>query len=228
MSAAVVLLSGGQDSTTCLYWALERFTRVHALTIGYGQRHASEIEAALEIGKIATTHVVYELPSLAALTGSALLDASTAITAIGGLDDDAAPSGLPTSYVPARNMIMLSLATAHACSVGAHAVVTGVCQTDYSGYPDCRAEFISALGRAASLALPGACRPIDILTPLMHLTKAQTVQLARSLGSDAWAALGRSVTCYEGQRPGCGGCPACALRARGFAEAGEEDPAHAP
>lgn len=225
MSSAIVLLSGGQDSTTCLYWALARFEQVHALTMHYGQRHASELDAAREIGKAATSHLTVDVPTLRELADSALLRADVPIHGAGGLEDGEAPGGLPTSFVPGRNMVMLALAATYAVKRGAKTIVTGVCQTDYSGYPDCRAEFIEAMALAATLAMPSSAGPIDIATPLMRMTKAETVALARSLGPACWAALGRSITCYEGQRPGCGACPACVLRARGFAEAGEEDPA---
>jgi 7-cyano-7-deazaguanine synthase len=227
MNAAVLLLSGGQDSTTCLYWALQRFDAVHALTMHYGQRHVSEIEAAREIGKAAASHLVIEVPSLRALAESALLDPDAAITPAGGLADREVASGLPTSFVPGRNMVLLALASSYAVKLGAKAIVTGVCQTDYSGYPDCRADFIEAMQRAATLAMPSSAGPIEIVTPLMYMTKAETVALARSLGPTAWAALSRTVTCYEGQRPSCALCPACVLRARGFADAGLEDPARA-
>lgn len=225
MSSAIVLLSGGQDSTTCLHWALERFDVVHALTMHYGQRHASELDAAREIGKAATTHLTVDVPTLRELADSALLSTDTPLEATGGLVDREAPEGLPTSFVPGRNLIMLGLAASYAVTRGAKTIVTGVCQTDYSGYPDCRADFIEAMAIAATLAMPSSSGPIEIATPLMHMTKAETVALARKLGPACWAALGRSVTCYEGQRPGCGKCPACTLRARGFGEAGEEDPA---
>jgi 7-cyano-7-deazaguanine synthase len=227
MSAAVLLLSGGQDSTTCLYWALQRFDAVHALTMHYGQRHASEIEAAREIGKAAASHLVIEVPSLRALAESALLDPDAAITPAGGLADRESASGLPTSFVPGRNMVLLALASSYAVKLGAKTIVTGVCQTDYSGYPDCRADFIEAMQRAATLAMPSSAGPLEIVTPLMYMTKAETVALAVALGPSCWAALGRSVTCYEGQRPGCALCPACTLRARGFADADLEDPARA-
>lgn len=225
-TSAVVLLSGGQDSTTCLYWALARFEHVYALTVNYGQRHIAEVIAARKIGKAATDHLVIELPRFSALADSALLEDSTKpLLERGGLPDDQAPDGLPTSFVPGRNLVFLSIAATYAVSRGAHWIVTGVCETDYSGYPDCRAEFIDAMATAASLAMPTSERPIRIETPLMRMTKAQTVDLARSLGPECWEALGHTVTCYDGQRPGCGACSACKLRAAGFAAAGEEDPA---
>lgn len=224
---AVVLLSGGQDSTTCLFWAKERFDTVYSLSVFYGQRHQAELDAAREIAAMAgTPHEVVEMPSLQRISsGSALVNAALELRGDGGLGDKTMPNGLPTSFVPGRNLMFLSLASSYAVKVGAKTVVTGVCQTDYSGYPDCRHEFIEAFAEAATRAMPSDCGPLQVHTPLMHLTKAETVHLAASLGGDAWQALGRSLTCYNGQRPGCGKCPACELRAAGFADAGVQDPA---
>jgi 7-cyano-7-deazaguanine synthase len=224
MSKAVVLFSGGQDSTTCIFWARTLFDEVVAASVFYGQRHRAELRAAQEIAaRAGVKQVVLEAPALGALGGSALVDSTSRIEAGGGHADAAMPSGLPTSFVPGRNALFLALAAAVAVREGCRDVVTGTCQTDYSGYPDCRREFIDAQERALTLAMPSSCGPIRILTPLMHLTKAETVRLARRLPG-CWEALALTVTCYEGRRPGCGFCPACALRSRGFAEAGEVDP----
>lgn len=225
MSKAVVLFSGGQDSTTCLYWARVAFDEVVAVSVFYGQRHRSELEAAREIASLAgVRHRVLEVPALGALGGSALVDSTSEIAGSGGYADAAMPGGLPTSFVPGRNALFLALAAAVAVKEGTRDVVTGTCQTDYSGYPDCRREFIDAQERALTLAMPSSCGPIRVATPLMHLTKAETVRLARRLPG-CWEALALSVTCYEGRRPGCGSCPACVLRARGFAEEEQSDPA---
>jgi 7-cyano-7-deazaguanine synthase len=215
-TSALVLLSGGQDSTTCLFWAREQFSEVRAVSIVYGQRHAIEVEAAKAIAEIACVpHSVHNLAALGALGDSALVSDSPIRDGFDG--------ALPTSFVPARNLMFLSLALAIAHKYGIVDIVTGVCQTDYSGYPDCRREFIDAFERTAALALGGV--PIRVHTPLMQMTKAETVHLAKSLHSDCWRAITYSVTCYEGQRPGCGACPACVLRANGFAQAGASDPA---
>lgn len=222
---AVVLLSGGQDSTTSLFWARERFGSVHALSIFYGQRHAAELDAAEAIADAAgVPWSCAKLPEGILGAGSALVNKWLAIAGSGGLVDSEMPQGLPTSFVPGRNMVFLSLAASIAASMGATRVVTGVCQTDYSGYPDCREVFIKAMAEAASLAMPSSLRPFEILTPLMGLTKAETVKLAQSF-EGCMEALALSVTCYHGLRPGCGACPACVLRAAGFAEAGVLDPA---
>ncbi len=231
MKTTVVLFSGGQDSTTCLYLAKKIADRVVALSVNYGQRHALEIQAAREIAaRAGVEHVVIDLPEYGALVApsSALIAGAQAVgapelRAEGGIVDAAMPHGLPTSFVPGRNALLLTLAASYAATIGARDVMTGVCQTDYSGYPDCREEFVQAMAAALSLAMPSSLRPVQIHAPLMHLTKAQTVDLARSLPG-AWEALALSVTCYNGQRPGCGSCPSCLLRAKGFAEAGQTDP----
>lgn len=225
MSKAITLLSGGQDSTTCLHWAKVNFDQVHAVSIFYGQRHKAELDAAAKIAKAATVpHMILEMPALGLIGNSALVDASQALKGDGGIPDKAMPQGLPTSFVPGRNALLLTLAGAVAVREGAKNIVTGVCQTDYSGYPDCRREFVDAVEAMLSQAMPSSTGPFEIHTPLMWLTKAETVKLARRLPG-CWESLAMSITCYEGQRPGCGKCGACDLRFKGFAEAGEVDPA---
>ncbi|MBM3983050.1 MAG: 7-cyano-7-deazaguanine synthase QueC [Planctomycetes bacterium] len=224
MSNAVVLLSGGQDSTTCLFWAVTMFDSVRALSIVYGQRHKAEVDAAREIAALAEVpHDVYRIPVLGQLADSDLVRTETSITGDGGRPDVAMPQGLPTSFVPGRNALFLTVAAAYAVKHSARDIVTGVCQTDFSGYPDCRREFIDAQERALTLAMPSSAGPIRVHTPLMYMTKAETVRLAKRL--ECWHALRYSLTCYNGLRPGCGTCPACVLRAKGFEEAGETDPA---
>ncbi len=227
MSKAIVLLSGGQDSTTCLFWARQNYDEVLAVSIFYGQRHKAELDAAKEIAALAgVKHRVLELPALRLLGDSALVDGGQELKAEGGRPDVAMPQGLPTSFVPGRNLLFLATAAAVAVKEGARDIVTGVCQTDFSGYPDCRREFIDALEKAITLAMPSSAGPLRILTPLMYLTKAETVRLALRMDRGrCWEALSFSVTCYYGKRPGCGTCPACELRAKGFAEADVLDPA---
>jgi 7-cyano-7-deazaguanine synthase len=241
VTRAVVLLSGGQDSATCLFWARHRLpvTEVHALTCYYGQRHHAELAAAHEIGRLADveSHVEVDLGPLFYGSASAMFLGSRAeVAAGGGMRDAAAPAGLPTTFVPGRNLLFLAAAVAHAGTVGADYIVTGVCQTDYSGYPDCRLIFIDAFNRAARAGWPSGHPAPEVKVPLMQSTKADTVRLMYELAvlggghagwreSAAWRALGMSVTCYRGLRPGCGECPACQLRARGFADAGFSDPA---
>ncbi len=214
---ALVVLSGGQDSTTCLYWALDRFGpgNVAAITFDYGQRHRVELQCAETIAREARVPwTCLPIDTFSALGGDALTDAGIAVaTAPDG------ESGLPNTFVPGRNLVFLTFAAAYAWRERIRNIVAGVAQTDYSGYPDCREETLEALER--TLVLGMEC-DIRLHAPLMHLSKKETVELARSLG--ALEVMRLTHTCYNGRRPPCGKCPACELRARGFAEAGVEDP----
>ena len=214
---AVVVLSGGQDSTTCLYWALDRFGHEHVatLTFDYGQRHRIELDCAARVAAAAgVPNTVLPIDTFAALGGNALVDSALATDG----QAEQAPD-LPATFVPGRNLVFLTFAAAFAWRLGAGHLVTGVAQTDYSGYPDCREETIAALQTALRKGMESE---IVIHTPLMHLSKKDTVLLARDLG--ALDAMALTHTCYEGARPPCGACAACQLRARGFAEAGIPDP----
>lgn len=215
MSLAVVVFSGGQDSTTCLAWARSRFDEVHALTFDYGQRHRAELTAARRIAKrVGVRHVVVNLHGFGQVSASALTRRNVKVRADGGL------GGLPSTFTPGRNLVFLTVAASYAVSHGAADLVTGVCQTDYSGYPDCRRSTIDAVEQAIKLG--NGLDAFRIHTPLMDLTKAETVRLAVELG--ALPLLAESHTCYQGARPACGTCPACVLRRRGFFEAGVPDP----
>ena len=214
---ALVLLSGGQDSTTCLYWAIERFGResVTAISFDYGQRHRIELKCAATIAdKAGVTHVCLPINTFAALGGDALTD--TDLKVRGDLDTE---TGLPNTFVPGRNLIFLTFAAAFAYQHGIEHLITGVAQTDYSGYPDCRSQTIESLQETIRLGMENDVR---LYTPLMHKSKKETVELARELG--ALEAMADTHTCYNGARPPCGQCPACLLRAKGFAEAGIADP----
>ena len=214
---ALVLLSGGQDSTTCLYWAIDRFGpgAVSAISFDYGQRHRIELECAAAIAAAAgVPHVCLPIDTFAALAGDALTDPSIDVAA-----DPDPESGLPNTFVPGRNLIFLTVAAAHAYQRGIVNLVTGVAQTDYSGYPDCRQETLDALQQAIRLGME---RAVQIHAPLMHLSKKATVELARDLG--ALEVMAMTHSCYNGARPPCGECAACRLRAKGFAAAGIEDP----
>lgn len=215
----LVVFSGGQDSTTCLHWALREFRSVRAVFFDYGQRHAAEQQAAAAIAaRLEVPLRVFRLDVFRELGGNALTDASIAI--------EAQPEGaaLPNTFVPGRNLIFLAHAASYAYTLGIRDLVTGVCQTDYSGYPDCREETIRSLEKALGLGLDlaGPGRELAIHTPLMYMTKAESVRWAAELG--ALESLALSHTCYEGAYPPCGGCPACLLRRKGFEEAGIEDP----
>ena len=221
--SALVLFSGGQDSATCLAWALERFDRVETVGFDYGQRHAVEMQARLNVregmakvlpqwaDRLGPDHVVD-------LTGYGKI-AESALTAERAIEMD--ERGLPTTFVPGRNLVFLTCAAALADRRGLEVLVGGMCETDFSGYPDCRRDTIEAMARALSLGLD---KPVVIDTPLMALTKAQTWELADRIGGQALVDLivDASHTCYLGDREhrhdwgyGCGTCPACELRAAG-------------
>jgi len=214
---ALVVLSGGQDSTTCLYWAIQRFGQEHVqtLTFDYGQRHRIELESARRVAEHAgVPNTVLPIDTLQVLGGNALTDSQV------GVQSELNPeTNLPNTFVPGRNIIFLTYAAAFAYQRGIHDLVTGVAQTDYSGYPDCRENTMNSLAETLGLAME---YDINIHTPLMHRSKKETVELARDLG--ALEAMVYTHTCYNGQQPPCGECPACELRAKGFAEAGIEDP----
>ncbi len=223
---ALVLFSGGQDSTVCLAWALARFKRVETVGFDYGQRHAVELEARPRIREHMTAlnadwktrlgedHLV-KLDALAAISDSAL----TRDTAI-----EIADNGLPTTFVPGRNLIFFSFAGAIAYGRSARHLVAGMCETDYSGYPDCRDDTLKAMQLALSL---GMDRRFVVHTPLMWIDKAETFALTQAIGGDALLdlVLEETHSCYLGERTrrhewgyGCGQCPACKLRAAGFAK----------
>lgn len=212
-TAAVVLFSGGQDSTTCLYWALREFEQVHALSFDYGQRHGVETLQAKQIAHNAgVTLKQLSLSSLAQLGGNALTDD---IAVENTLTDD----GLPNTFVPGRNLFFLTLAAAYAYQTGVGNLVGGMCETDYSGYPDCRQDFVDSAAKTINLAME---TQFLIHTPLMYLDKAQTWLLARDLGC-LEVVVHDSHTCYNNDREhlhdwgyGCGTCPACLLRKQGY------------
>jgi len=212
---AVVVLSGGQDSTTCLLWAKQKFSgEIEAITFDYGQRHRIELESAARVASIANVpHKILPINTFNTLGGNAL---TGEIEVSSELDSE---SGLPNTFVPGRNLIFLTFAAAYAYQRKISNLVTGVAQTDYSGYPDCREKTIQALEKAINLGMESE---VNIHTPLMFKSKKETVELARDLG--ALKAMGYTHTCYHGQQPPCGACPACILRAKGFEEAGIPDP----
>ena len=227
---ALVLFSGGQDSTTCLAWALERFSRVETIGFDYGQRHAVELQMRPRLrerlialrgewaDRLGEDHLV-KLDALSAISETALTR---------DMKIEIADTGLPTTFVPGRNLVFLTFAGAVAYRRGAKNLVAGMCETDYSGYPDCRDETIKAMQRALTL---GMDRPIAVHTPLMRIDKAGTFALAEEIGGKPLLDLVIEEThsCYRGDRSqrhpwgyGCGACPACRLRAEGFTRFKEE------
>jgi 7-cyano-7-deazaguanine synthase len=221
--AAVVLLSGGLDSATAAAWARREGYRLSALSLDYGQRHRCELDCARAVaGTLGITdHVVLKV-DLAAFGGSALVDQAIAVPK--GRSDEAIGQGIPVTYVPARNTVFLALALAMAETRGADALVIGVNAIDYSGYPDCRPEFIAAFAHLAQLATKAGVegQPFEILAPLARLSKAEIIRLGLDLGLD----YGLTSSCYDPDATGhpCGACDSGLLRAAGFAAAGAVDP----
>ena len=222
--SALVLFSGGQDSTACLAWALDRYGRVETVGFDYGQRHAVELEARQRVRE----RLMTEFPQWKAGLGD---DHMLDIRSFGAIGDTAMTSdraieitdkGLPSTFVPGRNLVFLFYAAALADRRGLTALVGGMCETDFSGYPDCRRSTLDASEQALNLGMEQTFR---VETPLMRLTKAGTWGLAKALGGEALIAITveDSHTCYLGERGtlhawgyGCGGCPACELRQRGY------------
>ena len=223
MSNAVLLLSGGLDSTTMLAYAIDAGYDVHAMTFRYGQRHAAEIEAARRVARHyrVRDHVVVDI-DLRTFGGSAL---TADIDVPKDRGAEAIAHGIPITYVPARNTIFLSFCLAWSEVLGASDIFIGVNALDYSGYPDCRPEYVEAYQQMANLATRGGVEgttPVRIQTPLMHRTKREIVQIGLSLGVD----YAMTLSCYDPTPDGlaCGHCDSCQLRRKGFAEAGVPDP----
>lgn len=211
MSKAVVVFSGGQDSTTCLIQALSQYDEVHAVTYDYGQRHREEIAIAQKLAKQlgVISHKMLDVTVLNELAISALTRDAIPVS------NQLMENGLPNTFVPGRNILFLTLAGIYAYQIGADAVITGVCETDFSGYPDCRDQFIKAMQSALEL---GMDRPLMIKTPLMWLNKAETWALADKYHS-LELVRDQTLTCYNGIiGAGCGTCPACILRSKGLQE----------
>jgi 7-cyano-7-deazaguanine synthase len=218
----VVLLSGGLDSSTCLAVARAQGREAHALSVDYGQRHRGELASARRVARAlgAHDHRVVKV-DLSAFGGSALTDPAIAVPK--GRSPARMSRGIPVTYVPARNTVLLALALAHAETVGAEEIYVGVNAIDYSGYPDCRPEFLRAFEKVARLATRAGVsgRPLRIRAPLLRLSKAEIVKLGTRLGVPYRV----TQSCYDpvGTRA-CGRCDACVLRQKGFAEAGVPDP----
>ena len=205
---AVVVFSGGQDSTTCLLWALKNYKEVLAVSFDYGQRHKKELECAAEIcDKLGVKQTVIDLKELNRLAPNSLTREDIKV------DTDAPEVGTPNSFVEGRNMLFLTYAAIFAKGEGATDIITGVSQSDFSGYPDCRDIFIKSLNTTLNLAIE---YEYDIITPLMWIDKEETWELADKLGGfDIVREM--TLTCYNGIKgDGCGNCPSCKLRKRGL------------
>ncbi|WP_173917194.1 7-cyano-7-deazaguanine synthase QueC [Halobacillus sp. Marseille-Q1614] len=204
---AVVVFSGGQDSTTCLFWALKKYDEVEAVTFDYNQRHNDEIEVAKEIASdLSVKHHVLDMSLLGQLAPNALTREDIEVK-------DGENGELPTTFVPGRNHLFLSFAAILAKQIGAKHVITGVCETDFSGYPDCRDVFIKSLNVTLNLSMDDE---FVVHTPLMWLDKAETWELADQLDAFDYVRE-NTLTCYNGVRgEGCGECPACKLRQNGL------------
>lgn len=232
---AIVLLSGGMDSTLCLFWAISKgYTIERTLSFYYGQIHSRELEAAQVITDIANKYVHKKfgyyikhevnqtLMNISNITKSALVG-NTSSESMN--DPHPIKNNVPASFVPGRNLLFLTIASVIAYTNTVGNLITGVCQTDFSGYADCRADTIRALNLSLNLGME---TDIEIITPLMYLTKAESLKMILDMPAqikrECWKAMSHSHTCYKGNKTPCLLCPACVLRAKGFEEAGMEDP----
>lgn len=232
----LVVLSGGQDSTTCLFWAKKYFEEVHAVTFNYGQRHIRELQAAAAVAKIAgvASHEIVDLGSDVLKGMSPLTDRSQQLEQYESFEqmDKIIGDRVEKTFVPMRNMLFLTIAANRAQVLGCDMIVTGVCQEDNANYPDCRRDFIDAFEIAATEALGIEPNDLPVVTPLINLTKANAISLTMSLKSDlgdmgpsdAYVALAFTHTAYDGQYPPIGKDHATVLRAHGFEQAGVPDP----
>ncbi|MBO7745582.1 7-cyano-7-deazaguanine synthase QueC [Paenibacillus sp. MWE-103] len=222
---AVIILSGGLDSTTCMGYAKEAGYELYPISFDYGQRHIIELENARAVAEHYGTldrYKVVQLGFLREFGGSALTDDSIDVPKTGTEPVPDEPGEIPVTYVPGRNLLFLSIATSYAETVGAEAIYIGVNALDYSGYPDCRPEFIAKVQDVIALATKVGVegKPISIETPLIHLTKAGIVAEGLRMG----VPYRLTTSCYNGEKEACGECDSCRLRLKGFAEAGTTDP----
>jgi 7-cyano-7-deazaguanine synthase len=218
MKKAVIVLSGGLDSTTCMGIAEEKGYELYPLTFHYGQRHNREVEQAKQVAEYyhAKEHRIVDISFLTEIGGSALTDDSIPVPTISKEGE------IPSTYVPARNMIFLALASAYGEVIGAEVIYIGVSAVDFSGYPDCRPEFIDSMTNTINLATKQGITgtPTQIETPLMLLSKKETIEE----GIRLQVPYELTTSCYKGEEVACGECESCTLRIKGFKEAGEKDP----
>lgn len=207
-TSAVVVFSGGQDSTTCLFWALSKYDKVYAVSFDYGQRHKDELECAKQICKETNVeHDILDMNLLNQLAPNSLTRMDMTV------DSDAPEVGTPNTFVDGRNMLFLTFVAVYAKQRGVSDIITGVSQSDFSGYPDCRDVFIKSLNVTLNLAMD---YEFDIITPLMWIDKEETWELADKLGAFD-IVREKTLTCYNGIKgDGCGNCPACKLRKKGL------------
>ena len=223
MSNALVVLSGGQDSTTCAAIAQQQHDRVSAIVFHYGQRHAVEIESARAVARELGLYDLEEIDLGPVLKSTSPLVSDTPL---GQYDaPELLPQGIEPTFVPARNLLFLTVAANRAAAADVRDIYTGLCEEDYGGYPDCRRSFVDAMERAIGEGVYGEPDAVRIHTPLMRLTKSASVKLALEVLGDRFERVFEQThTCYAGIKGGCGKCHACILRDRGFREAGIVDP----
>lgn len=222
-SKALCVLSGGQDSTTCAALACQQFDEVHAITFDYGQRHVIELDSAIAITKALhlTSHEIIPLGPI--LKGTSPLVADTPLQQYSSTEE--LPSGVESTFVPARNILFLTLAGNRAAVLGIRDIFIGVCEADFAGYYDCRQVFVDEMAKALGEGIWGKPDAFVIHTPLMQLTKAESVNLAVYVLGDRFQEIFELThTCYAGVKGGCGKCHACLIRDRGFSQAGIDDP----
>lgn len=219
MTNAIVVLSGGQDSTLCTAIALQECDRVHAVIFDYGQRHSIEIESAVAVANaLEIQHEVVKCPGI--LHSVSPLTSNNEVEQYRSPDE--LPGGIASTFVPLRNLFFLTIAANRAIELGCDRIYTGLCQTDFSGYPDCRQGFVDSVEETIYQATE---QKLLIVTPLMDLTKADSVKLAQQVMGDRFGEIiSLTHTCYNGIKGGCSQCAACLLRDRGFREAGINDP----
>jgi 7-cyano-7-deazaguanine synthase len=221
---ALVIFSGGQDSTTCLHWAFSQWghENVRTLSFDYGQKHAIELDSAKKICQgLGLDFDVIQVKDILRSV-SPLVDQSQEMDSYNSVGEF--KEGVQKTFVPGRNILFLTIAANIAYYYGAKNIVLGVCEEDFGGYYDCRQQFITDMQKALNQGLFGFDEGLILYTPLMNLSKKETALMAKELGEDCLKSLSLSHTCYQGQFPPCGKCHACLLRARGFKEAGFEDP----
>ena len=228
MKKAMVILSGGQDSTTCLFWALENYDHVEAITFDYGQKHIIEISAAKTIAEMANVlHYTVKVPNILR-SRSPLVDESQTLETYDNYEDmdNIIGDRVELTFVPMRNAFFITIAANYALHNDIYTLVTGVCQQDNANYPDCRESFIQSQEKTINEAL--GIDNFKIVTPLINMTKAESVELVNGLAmfgeNKCMDALAYSHTCYSGVYPPCGKCHSCVLRAYGFEQAGVDDP----